>query len=255
MEGAEDVDVHHPAVGQREEELEVRAGHPDHLPAERAQLSLHPERLAYDVRRVRPLAQVGEIGVRVVTDHVAVPDGAEQAAVAEVGVDADAVAQVGDGSGGALGDVPAYVVIGLGEDPGEVAGLVDGERMSVGVPEGERGSIAAERDRALEVHPPALGVAEPDAGGAVEQLAHHLRPRHPPAAAAPGAVAPGGEGPDVEPVEGHHHRVDHRRGDHDEVVGDDRRGSAGEDGHTGSEPGSAIKSIKRLHLNALLRVA
>ena len=35
---------------------------------------------------------------------MAVADGTEQAAVADVGIDADAVAEVGDGAGGAFGD-------------------------------------------------------------------------------------------------------------------------------------------------------
>ena len=222
VEGAEDVDVDHAAVGQRQEQLQVRPGHPDDLPAEEPQLALHPERLAHDVGRVRPTAQVGEVGIGVVADHVAVADGTEQAAVADVGVDADLVAQVRDGAGGALGDVAAYVAVGLGEHPGQVAGLVHGERVPVGVAEGQRLGVAAERDRALEVHVRPVVVAEPDARGAVEQVAHHRGPLHPPPVAAAGAVALGQEGPDVLAVEGDHDRVHDRRGHDDVLVGDER---------------------------------
>ena len=135
VEAAEDVDVHDPAVGQRQEQLEVGAGHAHHLPAELAQLALHPEGLPDDVGRVGVPADVGQVGVGVVADHLAVPDGAEEAAVAHVGVDADLVAEVGDGAGRALDDLAAYVVVGLGEDAGQVPGLVDREGVAVAVAE------------------------------------------------------------------------------------------------------------------------
>ena len=221
VEGAEDVDVDHAAVRQRQEQLEVRPGHPHDLPAEVAQLALHPERLADDVGRVGVPAQVGEVGVGVVPDHVAVTDGAEQAAVADVGVDADLVAQVGDGAGGALGDLAAYVVVGLGEDPGQVAGLVDRERVAVGVAEAR----APRRCRGTRPGPRSARAAPSCVARAARRRCRRAgraspRARHLPAVAAADAVAAGDEGPDVLAVEGDHDRVHDRRGHDDVLVGD-----------------------------------
>ena len=102
-------------------------------------------------------------------DHPTVAHGPQEAAVAEVSVDPDVVAQVGDGPCGPLGDVAAYVGPGLGEHPGQVTGLVDGQRVPVGVPECEPLRAPAEGDVVLEVHDLALGVGQPHAvahGGA-----------------------------------------------------------------------------------------
>ena len=156
-------------------------------------------------------------------DHPSLAHGAEQAAVAHVGVDAHVVAQVGDRPGGAFDDVAAYVVAGLGEHPGEVAGPVHRQRVTVLVADAQWRRGAPERELPVEVDVLAEGVREPDPGGADQLGAQHLGPGDLPPAAAPDPVPVGGEGPDVLPVEGDHHRVHHGRRHDDVLVGHVRR--------------------------------
>ena len=89
-------------VGERHPDLEVRRRHPDHLPAEPAQRALGGAALADDVERVGVRAQPGHVGVGVVADHRAVADRAEQAAVAEVGVEPALVDEVVEHPAGRL---------------------------------------------------------------------------------------------------------------------------------------------------------
>ena len=190
VEGAEDVDVHDAAVGQGQQELEVGRRHPHDLPAQRTHHALHPEGLRDDVGRVRVSAQVGQVGVGVVADHGALADGAEQGAVAEVGVDADLLAEVRDRAGGAERDLPAYVVVGLGEHAAQVTRPVDGQRVPVAVAELEGVGVAREGDLVV-VHLVAAGDLQPDPGGAVEVLAQRRGPAHLPAAGRAQPVAAG----------------------------------------------------------------
>ncbi|WP_354437785.1 hypothetical protein [Marmoricola sp. OAE513] len=199
MERAEDVDVHPTAVGQRVQQLEVGVRHAHDPPAAAAHRAFHRVRLGDDLGRVRVRAQVGEVGVGVVTDHLAVAHRAEQAAVGEVCV-VPVGAQVGESLPGALDDLSADVVAGLGEDPGQVAGAVDGEPVPVVVDELERGGLPTERHGALEALA-VLVAGQGDRRGAHQTRSQGLRPRDLPAAGAEGAVARGGEGPDVGIVE------------------------------------------------------
>ena len=154
-----------------------------------------------------------------------VADGAEQAAVADVRVDADVLAQVGDGAGGALGDLPAGVAVGLGEDPGQVAGLVDGQRVALGVAQPSGVGLPRKDTAPSKCTCVPGGVGQPHAAPCRRGGAQGGRPGDLPAVRGSRTPSrPGDEGPDVQPVEGDHHRVDHGRR-HDQVLVGDGTGA------------------------------
>ena len=140
-------------------------------------------------------AQVGHVRVAVVTDDVTIAHRAEEAAEREEGIEPALLAQVAQDPFDGVQDVRGHRVVGAGEHPLQVSGLVDGDRVPVGVHDVDRVRAGAERDPLLE-H--GLAATVPDQAHLGHPVEVRLQDRGPadPSDAEPGALALRVEGPD-----------------------------------------------------------
>ena len=148
--------------------------------------------------------EVGDVGVGVVADHVAVADRAEQAAVHQVGVQAALDGQVVHDLLQRVHDLVAGGVLGVAEVALQPAALVDRERVALGVDHADPALAPPEPDGLGVQHVAAHVVDELDVGDALEVVHQGLGPGHLAGVVGAGpAVAVGVERPDPLPVEEH----------------------------------------------------
>ena len=172
---AEDVEPAHPAVGLDHVDLERGGAVAVDGVALLAQGALQPEGLADHVERVRVPADVAEVDVVVVPDEVLLADGAEQGAVRRERLHPGVVERREHLLGRVEQRLDVLVVAGV-EHGGDPVGLVDAERPSVGVDDGDPVVLVAEAHLLVVRHGAGDVLDHREPGGALQEALEHRRP-------------------------------------------------------------------------------
>ena len=212
-------------LGLGDVDLERAAAVARRLPSGQPEPTLDLEGLAGDVHRARVVADIAEVGVRVVTEHGALADRAEQGAVRDERLHTGRP-QCLDHRVGRIQQRRDVVVGPAGERGHQPTRLVDPEVHTQLVLHQDRSLAAAQRDVPVEGDGAGGGVTHRDPRVAVQVSAKRLRPRGVPDRPRPatgrradgGGVALGPERPHPPAVDAHVDRAVPERHNGEAVV-------------------------------------